>query len=257
MAMQLNCNILIPDLFINRTLTFMSKFLHHSLKLLSLLGLMTGVLAGCATQSVQDLYTGSDSDAVLVQSSGTIQIKYIDNDEVHDGFVGQTIRYQVGPGQHTYMVEYSDLFDVDSDDFDKVVSRPAKITFNAQPAGRYQIDNPKQATLEEAKAFAEKPSFTVIDLDSKQTVEATIELSRPRTFMTQLKSAVAPVYEFESDQVQAAQAPPLSTAPATGVQSTATTSQVSGMNSLQSLKQTWEQATQAERDQFIEWVKTR
>lgn len=194
------------------------------------------LLSACATNKVQSFYDGDASTAALIQSSPTVQVKYVDNDETATSFVGQQATYKVAAGQHTLMVEYSDLFNLSTDEHEKVVSRPAKVTFTAEAGKTYQLVNPKQSTVAEAKEFAENPSFSVQDVQSGAMVEAVVELSRPRTFLTELRSAVTPVYEFDSDQVQ-------HTAPIT-----------SGSPMLEVLQSAWKNASEADREAFRNWI---
>ncbi|MEE2731342.1 MAG: DUF2057 family protein [Pseudomonadota bacterium] len=198
---------------------------------------MVTLLASCANQRVQVAYQGPETNTALVTSSGTVLIKYVDNDEVHEGFIGQEITYRVDAGQRVLLLEYSDLFNVSADEHEKVVSRPAKVTFQAEAGKTYKVVNPKQSNLEAAKTFAEAPEFSVVDAKTGANVEATQELSRPRTFLTELKSAVTPVYEFESDQVPVAQ-----------VEAAA--------SSLEQLKSVWSRATEEEREAFRSWLST-
>lgn len=193
------------------------------------------LFAGCANQQVQNAFQGDKKNTALVTSSGTVLIKYIDNDEVNEGFIGQEIDYRVDAGKRTLLLEYSDLFNVSSDDHEKVVSRPAKVTFNAEAGKAYKVVNPKQSDLQSAKDFAEQPTFSVLDVKTGAVIQSSIELSRPRTFLTQLKSAVTPVYEFESDQIQTA--PP-------AVDSSA----------LDMLKSAWSKASEEERAAFKTWL---
>ncbi len=242
-----------------------------------LLGMMTLTLLACANQKVQVLYDGAEEEAVLIQSSDTVLIKYVDDDSVADGFIGQEIRYRVAPGKHTLIVEYSDLFDINADEFDKVVSRPAKITFQTESGKKYSVGNPKQKTLEQSKAFAENPEFIVTELGSNKTVEASVEMSRPRTFMTQIKSVAAPVYEFDSDRVspepdsipaatgQTGQA--AGSAAAVSAQGIAVAGEQKGEaapvlpenipSPLLILQQVWDRASPAEQAEFLRWIKVR
>lgn len=190
------------------------------------------LVSACATQKPQNLYQGDDSFAAMIKSSATVLVKYIDNDEVNSGFIGQEPVYRVAAGQRTVMVEYSDLFEISNDEHEKVVSRPAKITFMAEPGKTYLLMNAPQKGLESARTFAEKPEFTVMDAKSGQVVAATVELSRPRTFMTSLRSAVAPVYEFESDLVPEA----------------------ASQTVLENLQTLWGSASEADRDAFLQWL---
>ena len=76
----------------------------------------------------------------------------------------------------------------------------------------------------------------MVNAKTKEVIESAVELSRPRTFLTQLKSAVTPVYEFESDQV------------ATG------NNEVQSMDTLPQLKALWSQASEQEREAFQQWL---
>ena len=193
------------------------------------------MISGCASQQVQDAFHGDQSNTAFVTSSGTVQIKYIDNDEVKAGFVGQEITYRVDAGKRTLLLEYSDLFNVTADDHEKVVSRPAKLTFTAEAGKQYKVANPKHPDLESAKAFAEQPEFMIVDAKTGAVVESAMELSRPRSFVAQLKSAVTPVYEFESDQVAVEPA-------------------VDSRSILEQLKLIWTQASETEREEFKAWL---
>lgn len=210
------------------------------MKRIFLLGFISLLISACANQKVHNLYDGKDAQAAIITSSPTVLVKYVDDDPVSAGFIGQVTRYRVASGQHTVLVEYSDLFEITNDEHEKLVSRPAKVTFTAQAGNTYQVINEKQSTLEQARAFAEKPDFSVIDVKTKQPVQTVVELSRPRTFLTQLRSAVTPVYEFDSDKVNA------------GV---AETVSVSGaQNSLEALQKLWSGASEADRDAFKRWI---
>ncbi|MAR91128.1 MAG: hypothetical protein CML06_09660 [Pseudomonadales bacterium] len=193
-------------------------------------------VVGCASQQVQKIYQGDASRAARVTSAPQVLVKYVDNDEVSAGFIGQEVTYRIQAGNRTLMVEYSDLFNIDVDNHEKVVSRPAKVIFNAEPGKAYtiQVTPPLPKDLKAARALAEKPDFQVLEQGSGRVVDASVELSRPRSFMTQLKSAVTPVYEFESDQVDAGDSGPGAT--------------------LDRLKSLWGEATQGEREAFMQWL---
>lgn len=190
------------------------------------------LVSACASHSVQDAFQGQQDNTGLVTSANTVLIKYVDNDEVKEGFIGQEITYRVDAGQRTLLLEYSDLFNIGSDEHEKIVSRPAKVSFQVKPGEHYKVTNPPQKSLAAAKTFAEKPDFRVMVVETGEEVASSVELSRPRTFLTQLKSAVTPVYEFESDQVQG------------------NPSDVA----LNQLKTIWTHATDAEREAFKEWL---
>lgn len=198
---------------------------------------------GCASQQVQKIYEGDSSRAAQVTSAPQVLVKYVDNDEVGSGFIGQEVTYRIQAGPRTLIVEYSDLFNIDVDNHEKVVSRPAKLTFNAEPGKVYaiQVKPPLPKDLKAARALAEKPDFQVLEQGSGRVVDANVELSRPRSFMTQLRSAVTPVYEFESDQVVTADSEPEPAAAPQGA-------------TLDQLKSLWMEASQGEREAFMQWL---
>ena len=198
--------------------------------------LALSLISACVSHSIQNAYQGEQGNTGLVTSANTLLINYVDNDEVSEGFVGQEITYRVDAGQRTLLLQYSDLFSIGSDDHEKVVSRPAKVTFEVEAGKQYKVIHEPQKNLEDARAFAEQPEFQVVNAKTKEVIESAVELSRPRTFLTQLKSAVTPVYEFESDQV------------ATG------NNEVQSMDTLPQLKALWSQASEQEREAFQQWL---
>lgn len=209
-------------------------------------------LTACASNQVINLAQGSDDATALIQSSETVAFKYIDDEPVKSEFIGQQYVYRVAPGQHTVLLEYSDLFELNADEHDKLVSRPAKVTFEAERGERYQIAHDPQPNRKQAQEFAEKPDFWVMNVSSGKKVESLVELSRPRTFLTNLRSSMTPEYEFESDRVASSSGAKEQLAEAG---STSNPSSAPETPFLESLQQLWQSAPKAERDAFLHWVK--
>lgn len=206
--------------------------------------LLAALLTGCSGLN-HNLYQGSDK--ARIQSFDTVLINYIDDENMGVGFIGQKHTYDIKPGQHVLLVEYSDIFDIDADQHEKVVSRPAKITFMAEAGKQYQVQHPPQKRLNNAKAFAKKPEFWIVELPSGERMPSAMELSRPRTFMDGLKFDGKPEYEFASDAVNPAPepAPTPATAPVAAP----------GQSRLKSLQDTWRNASEQERASFLHWIK--
>lgn len=213
---------------------------------IALLLLCSLLFAGCASGRHHKLYEGDAAQAAHIDSFETVLIKYIDDEDMGVGFIGQKHVYDIQAGQHTLLVEYSDIFDVDADNHEKVVSRPAKITFLAEAGKRYQVQHEPQKRLNHAKAFAEKPEFWVVELPGETRVPSTVELSRPREFLAGLKFENTPTYEFASDKVVAA-------APA-GAATAAGAAAASDTTHLKMLQYSWQNASAAERDAFLRWI---
>lgn len=212
--------------------------------------LLALVVSGCAASRHHKLYEGDPAQRAQIQSYDTTLIRYIDNEDMGVSFIGQKQTYDIKAGQRTLLVEYSDIFQIDSDRHDKVVSRPAKVTFIAEAGKRYQIQHPPQKRLDNAQAFARKPEFWVVELDSGERVAAAVELSRPRSLLPSLKSESAPDYVFESDAVVPAAAP-------AAVAGNGAAGSASDQPHLQMLKFTWQNASAQEREAFLEWISTR
>ncbi|HVL01425.1 MAG TPA: DUF2057 family protein [Dongiaceae bacterium] len=226
-------------------------------------------LAACASGRHHELYEGDPAQASRIESFDTVLIKYIDDTDVGIGFIGQKHVYDIKAGQHTLLVEYSDIFDVDADNHEKIVSRPAKITFVAEAGKRYQVQHEPQKRLNHAKSFAEKPDFWVVELSSDTRVPSTVELSRPREFFEGLKFENTPTYEFASDKV-AASAPAtgavvaggaaagavVAGSSATPTPAAAGSGAATGTESahLKMLQYSWQNASAAEREAFLRWI---
>lgn len=197
------------------------------------------VASGCTSVRHHVLYEGDPAQKSQIHSYDTVLIKYIDDQDMGMSFIGQEQIYDIQAGQHVLLVEYSDLFALDADRHEKVVSRPAKVSFTAEAGKRYQVRHPPQKQLQDAKAFADKPEFWVVELPSGDLVASQMELSRPRSFVPRLKLANTPEYEFASDAVNHP-APPVT---GSGDQP-----------HLKMLQYTWKNASEQERAAFLEWL---
>lgn len=217
------------------------------MKQLILTALLVALITGCASGRHHKLYDGDQKAQIL--SFDTVLIKYIDDEDMGVSFIGQKHTYDIKAGQHVLLVEYSDIFDVDADQHEKIVSRPAKITFIAEPGKQYQVRHPPQQRLNNAKAFAEKPKFWVVEMPSGDRVAADMELSRPRSFLSGLSLANSPEYVFASDSVAAAPAQ-------TSAAAKAPAGDAAGeLSNLKMLQYSWKNASEQERAAFLEWIK--
>ena len=208
--------------------------------------LLALLVSGCSTMREHKLYQGDPSQAARIVSYDTVLINYVDDEDMGVSFIGQHQTYDIKAGKHVLLVEYADMFDVGADDHEKVVSRPAKITFVAEPGKQYQVRHPEHKKLEDAKQFAEEPAFWMVDLATGARIDTQVELSRPRSFFEGLKLQNKPEYQFASDQVNQPAAAPVaaqSNVPA------------GDLTNLKMLQYSWKNATEQERTVFLEWIK--
>ena len=226
------------------------------MKRMIVVALLALVATGCAINREHKLYEGDPSQTARIVSYDTVIIKYIDNEDMGVSFIGQKQTYDVKAGQHILLLEYSDIFDVGSDDHEKIVSRPAKVTFIAEAGKQYQVRHPAQKRLDNARAFAEKPEFWVVGLPSGDKVAAEVELSRPRNFVSKLKFETTPDYEFASDAVKpvSVAAMPMTSGENT-VASTPDIRAVDELSNLKMLQYSWKNASEQEKAAFLEWIK--
>ncbi len=195
------------------------------------LGWVLAVLSGCESTTVHDASGGVPSPAVVI-ARDTVQVERIDGQEQSEVFIGQEHRYRVAPGERAFVVRYSDIFFASNDTHDRVVSRPVRVSFRAEGGREYVFDHDPRKTLEEARLFALKPELRVVDTVSGKAVTARIELGDDTGFFT---SGQLPV---DRDAFAAG-------SPGRGDPS-----------ALPVLKEAWRGASEAQRRDFLEWVRS-
>jgi uncharacterized protein YccT (UPF0319 family) len=167
-----------------------------------------------------------------VVARDTVQVERIDGREQPPVFIGQEHRYLVAPGEHAWIVRYSDIFYASDDTHDRVVSRPVRVTFTAEPGREYVFAHDPQKTLEAARDFASDPQLRVSDPASGGLIESTSEQGEDTGFFTsgQLptdRDAFAAQTPGNGDPVR-----------------------------LPALKEAWRGASEAQRREFLEWVRS-
>lgn len=219
-----------------------------------LLGIFFAVAAGCATKQHHDLYQGESGQAAVLKSSETVLIEMINGREVGPSFIGQVHSYELAPGEYTILVSYSDLYDIDADNFDKVDSDPVKLTFNLSAGGTYQVTHREISGLSDAKAFAKKPVIKVKDVASGDYVSAAVEYVVPKRLLPQLVFGSDEEKVFASDYVEPASPPTeAGAAPDNAAEGVKPVKQ-SDLSALKMLQFSWQNASQEERDAFLRWV---
>lgn len=213
-------------------------------------------LSGCAIiASKHKLYDGDVADAVTILSGPTIQVTYIDNLDMGYSFVGQEKEFLVLPGEHTLIIEYADFWSPATGDDEKVVSRPVKLTFTAEPSQTYQLSHERLITLESSQAFAKMPAFSVKNVVTNNVVDAVFEVSAPKSFISQLKFKATPEYRFLSDSVASEPAPKVLQIK-TDVEPVGKNGSLvnESVGRVERLQQLWSDATQGEKASFLQWI---
>ena len=225
------------------------------LLMIVLLGVVMAV-SGCAIiASKHKLYDGEVANAVTILSSPTVQVTYIDNQDMGYSFVGQEKEFSVLPGEHTLIIEYADFWSPATGEDEKVVSRPVKLTFTAEPSQTYQLSHERLVTLESSKVFAKKPVFFVKNIVTNSIVDTVFEASVPKSFLPKFKFETTPEYQFVSDNVVVDPVQSVSqieegVAPVEAVASQA----IEGVGRVEQLQQLWAVATKDEKTRFLQWM---
>ena len=224
------------------------QFSSKVLGLCILVGLLA--LSGCGNLlNKKTLYEGEVPDAATILSFDTVQVEYIDNKSMPISFVGQVKEYGVLPGEHTLIIKYVDFWDQDSDEGDIVKSDPVRVTFTAEPKQTYQIRHEAVPTFKQSKAFAERPSFVIKNLETDQIVDARYEFAIPRSFMEGLKFEKSKDVPFVGDAAAA------STANDSAKVDDA--ENLAAPSALEELQQLWGRATESEKTSFLQWITTK
>ena len=140
------------------------------------------------------------------------------------------------PGSHQLIIEYHDIWDLTGQEHEKVTSKPIAITFTAQAGTQYSIHAEPLKSVEQAQVFAKKPSISIMDMTTKQTVSAKIKYNLyGQGLFTTL---------FGGSQPESAQP------------SVATTNTAKTGKALEMLKYWWETADESQQGDFRQWLKS-
>ena len=198
------------------------------------------LLASCATQQHHDFYGGEAGSAVILKSSETIQVESIDGRDVGPGFIGQLHSYTLSPGSHRLIVTFADMYDLSSDDFEKVISGPIKLSFVAEPGKTYHLTHKKIVGIDEARAFALKPALALVNVATGKKIDVSLEYGLPRRLIPKLR------FESEDEKVFVSDYTP---------EKAHASSAAKKITLLQVLKSNWQQASEQERAAFLQWIK--
>jgi uncharacterized protein YccT (UPF0319 family) len=188
------------------------------------------LLTGCETTTTHDVSSGATAPAVVI-ARDTVQVERIDAREQSQVFIGQEHRYVVAPGEHAWVIRYADIFYASDDTHDKVVSRPVRLTFVAEPGKQYAFTHVPQKTPESARIFARDPQVRVVTTTGTG-VPVRTEVGEDTGFFT---SGQVPVDRdaFVTDR-------PGNDGPA----------------ALTTLQEGWRRANEGQRRQFLEWIRS-
>ncbi|MDX1694355.1 MAG: DUF2057 domain-containing protein [Ketobacteraceae bacterium] len=228
------------------------KYLLNRLPLLRISCVLVLLLpVGCATQQNHDWYQGEAASGAVLKSWPTILVEAIDGRDAGAAFIGQQHSYELAPGEHKLVVTYADMFDLKAGDFEKVASAPVKIVFTARAGETYQLKHDAVEGIKAARAFAKNPELAIVNTGTDERVAHKVEHAMPKRLLPTFRFASEDEPVFASDNVPAREAPTGKPDQAPRLASD------NALSPLRMLQFSWEQASDREREAFLQWIENR
>lgn len=136
------------------------------------------LLTACKSTPIHQAYEGapkSKSEVATFVVPANFNLLAIDGVKYSQPVLRDGATVNVLPGSHQFIIEYQDFWNIDGDNHEKVTSNPLSVTFAAKAGDQYSINTTPLETVEQARAFAEKPGISVVDTASKQSVSVEIK----------------------------------------------------------------------------------
>jgi uncharacterized protein YccT (UPF0319 family) len=133
--------------------------------------LLSTALASCSSQQTMRLYSGpalnSEQESTLILP---IEFALLSVDEQDVGIAAQTFRntsliIKLPAGRHTLIMQYSDIWEIDDENHDKLSTGPLVFELNMAPQEIFLVKTPPLAHYEQALEFIKKP---MVQLQSSQ-----------------------------------------------------------------------------------------
>lgn len=190
-----------------------------------------------------------------------IPVLALDDQEISLNFLrGRETAYKLDPGQHNVSVRYEQLFEHTNGDHDILKSGVVTIPANFENGKTYKLKlvNPPK-NFEIAQTYVTKPTIAVVDDAGRIIAQQTgVDNTAKPWLAGGLFGRVFDLRNSDSQQIaknleaqkkaQAANAVPVIAAPVNIVSTQGSAA------TLDQLKQLWQQATPAERQQFASWI---
>lgn len=202
-------------------------------------------LSGCATVQYHDWHEGEPKSGAILTSAETVIIESINGRQTNTSFIGQTHTYELSPGTYTVVLTYADLFDKSADDFEKVKSNPVKLVFPVEKGVSYRLEHRKINGLADAADFAKKPVIQLLDTKTGNELDARVEYTTTKSFLSRFKFASDQEQVFASEYIGQ---------PASNNDTQTVKVSEDDSSALKMLKFSWQQATPVDRQAFLKWL---
>ncbi len=228
----------------------------------SILALLTLLLAACARSPVVQLYDGparSDSNVVTVRVPSELEVFTINGEEVEGVNTFFSTEYKdlkFAPGRYKILAYYKELWQLDADNHEIVKTNPANFVVDGKPGDMWILGFEKPQDVAQARAMEDSFHGWVENPVSGEKVAAEeSKLVLKRGFMAPITGEEVTTATTNSVAPQAAAGVTAGASAAAATEKTSSVApQAPPASYLDTLKAQWKQATPEERREFLQWI---
>lgn len=220
------------------------------------------LLTACSRSPVVQLYEGAkqpDSQVLTIRVPTDLEVFTINGSEV-DGvntfFNTDHKDLKLSPGRYEILAYYKRLWDLDADNHEVMKSDPALFVVDGEAGEFYRLGFERPQNVTQARALEEDFSGWVENMNSgEKTPSQASGLVLNRGFLAPITGAEVETKGASAVRPKAVAAvTPAPAAPAASGSADSSASSGGHASYLDTLKAQWNQATQEERRQFLQWI---
>ncbi len=211
------------------------KRMRKTLMVIFFAGFVLGITA-CQGPGIHQAYSGAPraaSDVSTFTIPGEFNLLYIDGERYKSSFIQDGAVLQLLPGEHQFIIEYQDYWEITTNEFERVESQPLSVSFTTIASNKFILDYEKLLTIEDAKVYAKEPIFGIKNLSTLAVVSSDIKYRlKDKAYLSNfVKSG------FSKD-------------------GSATTDQPQQVDILEKLKYWWGEAESRQQESFRQWIES-
>ena len=112
--------------------------------------------------------TGQDS---MLKVPEALNVLYLDGKARSSSFFSSGgAKATIPPGYHRMVLEYEVIWEIDSDEHDRIVSEPFMVSFTLNAGASYKVVLPQLESVSMAKEFAKQPVIAIIEDETDKIV---------------------------------------------------------------------------------------
>lgn len=209
------------------------KTTRKTLTAITLAGLMLGITA-CQGPGIHKAYSGAPraaNEIAIFTIPGEFNLLFIDGERYKSPFAQDGAVLQILPGEHQFVIEYQDFWEIAPDEHERIESQPFAVSFTAVAGNNFGIEHKKLKEIEDARAYAKDPKLNIKNLSTHKLAPTEIKYRlKDKTYLTNfVKSG------FLSDKPGAPGQP-------------------QQVDVLERLKYWWQEAELGQQESFRQWL---